>query len=241
MKTSTSFLLAAALVLLASLTAYNMALRAEYRSGAYLNPLRGFEKLNFKNFTEVEVPAASVLSVKVMAGPFGVHLNPAARKFVKVRQQGSRLVITAALPDPLAGVGWGETVVISCPQLNSLTTGGEYELAGRPHRDKLPVTSRKVLVKGFRQDSLRLRQDLASRVELTGNRLGLLRAVVGPTPGSHASLTLTDNNQVAAARLTILSQSELILNQGAIPTLRYELADSVRLSTTGAGLKSFRP
>lgn len=65
MKTSTTFLLAALLVLLASLTAYNMALRAEYRSGTYKDPLRSYKVLNFKNFTEVTVPAASALSVKI--------------------------------------------------------------------------------------------------------------------------------------------------------------------------------
>ena len=237
MKTSVKFLLAAALVLLASLTAYNMALRAEYRSGAYLDPLRGYAKLDFKNFDEVAVPAASVLSVKVMAGPFGVHVNPAAREFVRVRQQGGRLVVEAAFPGEPGNLGWGETVVISCPRLTTLTTGGEYELAGQLHRDKTPVSGRQVLVQGFTQDSLRLRQDLASRVELTGNRLGLLRAVAGPTPGSHAGLTLTENNHVAAASLTIGHQSELTIHDVDIPKVRYQFGDSAQVTLTGRALR----
>ena len=240
MKTSVKFLLAAALVLLASLTAYNMALRAEYRSGAYRDPLRGYAKLNFKNFDEVTVPAASVLSVKILAGPFGVRVNPDARRFVRVRQQGSRLVVEAAFPNQPGSLGWGETVVISCPRLAALTTGGEYALAGRPHRDKTPVSGRKVLVRGFTQDSLLVRQDLASRVELTGNHLGLLRAVAGSTPGSHASLTLTEDNKVAAASLTIGHQSELILDNVAIPQLRYHFADSAKATLTGAALTALR-
>lgn len=236
MKTSMKLLLAAALVLLASLTAYNMALRAEYRSGAYLDPLRGYAKLDFKNFDEVAIPAASVLSVKVMAGPFGVRVNPAAREFVRVRQQGNRLVVEAALPDQF-GLGRGETVVISCPRLTTLTTGGEYELAGQPHRDKTPVSGRQVLVQGFTQDSLLVRQDLAGRVELTGNRLGFLRAVAGSTPGSHSGLTLTENNHIAAASLAIGHQSELTINNVDIPKLSYQFGDSAQVTLTGRALR----
>ena len=99
MKTSVKFLLAATLVLLASLTAYNMALRTEYRSGAYKDPLRHYTALGFTNFTEVAVPAASGLNVKIMAGPFKVRVNPAAEKFVRFSQQGGRLVIALALPE----------------------------------------------------------------------------------------------------------------------------------------------
>ncbi|WP_223649536.1 hypothetical protein [Hymenobacter psoromatis] len=239
MKTSVKFLLAAALVLLASLTAYNMALRAEYLSGAYLDPLRGYAKLDFKNFEEVAIPAASVLNVKVMAGPFGVRVNPDAREFVRVRQQGGRLIVEAALPTENQGLGGGDAVVISCPQLTALTTGGEHQLNGQPHRDKLPRwgPNTLVLVQGFTQDSLLVRQDLAGRVELTGNRLGLLRAVVGPTPGSHAGLTLTENNHIAAANLTIGHQSELTIDNVDIPKLRYQYGDSAKVTLTGRALR----
>jgi hypothetical protein len=240
MKTSTTYLLAALLVLLASLTAYNMALRTEYRSGAYKDPLRNYEVLAFKNFTEVDIPAASALSVKIVAGPFGVRVNPAAARFVHVSQQGGRLVIAAAFPSKPESLGWSETVVVSCPRLAKLSAGGTYELAGQPHRDKILVSGRRVLVQGFTQDSLTLRQDLAGHVELAGNRLGYLGARVGLTPGSYAGLQLNDDNHLAAASLVIDHQSELTVANLLIPQVRYQFSDSARVTLMGRALRSVR-
>ncbi|GAB3635732.1 hypothetical protein GCM10027422_13220 [Hymenobacter arcticus] len=239
MKTSTTFLLAALLVLLASLTAYNMALRTEYRSGAYKDPLRNFELFAFKNFTDVDIPAGSALSVKVVAGPFGVRVNPAATKFVRVSQQGGRLRLALAFPHEPESLGWGETVVVSCPRLATLTTGAAYEAAGQPHHD-LTLTSRRTLVQGFVQDSLTLRADQGSQIELINNTVRYLRAVAGPTPGSRTKLQLDPTNRIAAGHLRMQGQSQLVLGARATPQLRYELADSAQLTVSGAVLASIK-
>jgi hypothetical protein len=241
MKNSTKYLLAALLVLLASLTAYNMALRTEYHKGTYKDPLRDFETLSFKDFTEVAVPAASIVGVKIASGPFKVRLNPLVAKYVHLRQQGSKLIITAAFPDERPYLGHGEAVVISCPQLVALNTDAQYQAKGQLHLDKkqdYPL-SRGVLVQGFTQDTLHLRQDKASRIELAGNHLHYLQAAAGPTSGSHATLQINPDNRIAAANLTLQHQSELILNNVAIPQLRYQFADSAKATLTGAALGSF--
>lgn len=237
MKTSVKFLLAAALVLLASLAAYNTALRATYLSGAYKDLLRNYTALNFSNFTEVAVPAASGLSVKIMAGPFKVRVHPAAAKFVHLSQQGGRLVVELAFPEEAESLGWGETVVISCPRLAALTTDGTYQVGGQPHHDRT-ATGRLVVVQGFVQDSLALRQDRGSRVELNNNRLGFLRAVVGSTPGSHPVLQLGSGNHLAAASLTLAHQSELVLDNVTIPQLYRAFGDSAKVTLAGAALGS---
>jgi hypothetical protein len=239
MKTSTTYLLAALLVLLASLTAYNMALRTEYRSGAYKDLLRNYAVLDFKNFTEIAVPSGSALTVKIVAGPFGVRVNPAATRFVRVSQQGGQLRLALAFPHEPESLGWGETVVVSCPRLATLTTGATYEAAGQPRRD-LTLTGRQTQVQGFVQDSLTLRADQGSQIQLTGNRLGFLRAVAGPTPGSRAKLQLDPDNHIAAGYLLMQGQSQLILGARATPQLRYELADSAQLTASGAVLASIK-
>jgi len=239
MKTSTTYLLAALLVLLASLTAYNMALRTEYRSGAYKDPLRNYEVLNFKNFTEIAIPAASRINVKVLAGPFSVRVNPAAAKLLRVSQQGGQLRIALALLGEPETLGWGETVVISCPRLTALTTDGTYEVAGQL-RHSPTVVGRTILVQGFTQDSLSLHQDRGSRVELANNRLGLLRAVVGTTPGSHPILQLNSGNHIADANLTLAHQSELVLDNVQISQLHHRLGDSVKVTLAGAALGSLK-
>ncbi|MEJ7667009.1 MAG: hypothetical protein WKG07_49670 [Hymenobacter sp.] len=242
MKTSMKLLLAAALVLLASLTAYNMALRAEYRSGTYKDPLHDYTTLSFRNFTEVEALAAGVVGIRVVAGPYQVRISPQAAKYVRLRQQGSRLVITAAFPNQRESPGQA-TVLISCPQLNRLTANAEYAIDGQPHRDKQEISyaARPVVVQGFAQDSLSVRQDNASRIELTDNRLGFLRAVAGLTPGNHAGLTLAENNRIAAASLTIGHQSELTINDVEIPKLRYRFGDSAKVTLTGRALRGGVP
>jgi hypothetical protein len=236
MKTSTTFLLAALLVLLASLTAYNMALRTEYRLGACKDPLRAYKVLNFNNFAQVSVPAASAMSVKIVAGPFGVRVNPAAAQLVRVSQQGGQLRITLALPKDSQTPSWGETVVISCPHLAALTTDGTYLQDGQPHLDQSANGGRRVLVQGFRQDSLALSQVNGNHIELIGNRLGYLRAVAGATPASRAVLTIGDNNHIATADLTVSPRSQLLLSNIVIPQLRTHLADSAQLTLSGAAL-----
>ena len=240
MKTSTTFLLAALLVLLASLTAYNMALRAEYRSGAYKDPLRAYKVLNFKDFTGVAVHAASALSVKIVAGPFGVRVNPAAAQLVRVSQQDGQLRLTLALPKYPQTLGRGETVVISCPHLAALSTAGTYLQDGQPHLDQSANGGRRVLVQGFHQDSLTLSQANGSRIKLISNRLSYLRAVAGATPASRAVLTIGANNRIAAADLTVSPRSQLLLSDIVIPQLRTHLADSAQVTLSGAALAGLR-
>jgi hypothetical protein len=239
MKTSVKFLLAAFVVLLASLTAYNMALRTEYRSGAYQDPLRFYTPLAFKDFTEVAVPAASIVNVKIMAGPFKVLIGPNASKYVQVSQKNGRLLITASFPDARPYLGPREAVIISCPRLTSLATDASYQVEGQPHTDRNEEVNRgRTLVQGFTQDSLALRQDRASRIELTNNRLGLLRAVAGTTPGSHSILQVNNGNHIAAASLTLAHQSELVLDNVQIPQLHHSFGDSTKVTLAGTALSS---
>jgi hypothetical protein len=237
MKNSSKYLLAAVLVLLASLTAYNMALRAEYRKGDYKDPLRGYASLGFKDFTEVDLSAVGSASVKVVAGPFGVRLSPRAAEFVKVSQQGNRLVVQVDFKKSEQYLGWGQTLVISCPQLAQLTAGTAYRLAGALQAKSKKMSS-DVQVQGFRQDSLRVRLDQVSNVTLADNKLGYLGAVAGATPGSIATLSLTPTNHIGAADLDMQHQSGLTINNVAIPQLRYHFADSAKATLTGAALRS---
>ena len=235
MKNSTKYLLAAIVVLLTSLTAYNMALRAEYRKGDYKDPLHGYARLDFKNFTEVDLSAAGSAHVKIVAGPFGVRLSPQAAKFVKVSQQGTRLVVQVDFAKPDQHLGWGQTLIISCPRLSQLTAGDAYRVAGQLQTQNKTAQSQ---VEGFRQDSMRVRLDQASNTTLSNNQLGYLGAVAGATPGSTASLNLNSTNRITAADLTLSHQSELVLNNVFIPQLRHQLSDSVRVTLTGVALGS---
>jgi hypothetical protein len=238
MKNSSKLVLAAVLVLLASLTAYNMALRTEYRKGDFKDPLRGFATLPLTGFSEIDVPAATTLSVRIVAGPFSVRINPRVQEFVHVRQQGTRLVIEANFPERQKFLGWGEGVVISCPRLTAVSADAVYLEAGQRRVDKSYPDNRTVQVRGFVQDSLTVRADHGSHLELAGNQLGLLRATAGATPGSHTSLSIGADNRIAAAQLRMQHQSELKINNVLIPVLRTQFADSAQVLLSGAALRS---
>ena len=238
MKNSTTYLLAALLVLLASLTAYNMALRAEYRAGTYKDPLRGFTALSFKNFDAIAVPAAGILTVKIVAGPYGVHLSPEVAEYVHLRQQGRQLEVSASFPSRREYLGNRPLLIISCPRLATLRTDARYQQAGQPQVEKQYALGHSVQVQGFRQDSLTVLADHASRVELAGNKLAWLRAEAGASPGSHTALHVASDNHVAAASFRLQAQSELVLDNTAIAQFQHQFGDSAKVTLTGVALSS---
>lgn len=236
MKNSNKWVLAAGLLLLGSLTAYNMGLRAEYRTGHYKDPLHNFAALAFKDFTSVSVPGATALQVKIVRGPFGVRLNKDVAGEVRVAQRGGQLVVTAHFTGQRPYWGPRETLLISCPRLDSLTTDAVYQLDGKPQTDKNGTLGR-VAVEGFVQDSLVLRQHRTSRVALAGNTLRYLRAEVGSGPGG-AALDLNGSNRIAAADLDVRRHGELSISNMVIPNLRYHFADSAQATLAGTALSS---
>ena len=238
MKTSNKCLVAALLLLVGSLMAFNTSLRAEYARGTYKDLKRNTAALNFTNFTEVDVQAASTMSVKIVRGPFGVRLNNGAKKAVKISQHGARLTVALAFPTAGESLGGQDVLTISCPQLRRLTTGGTYRVAGKPRTEKAPGNQRRVRVEGFSGDSLVVRQDLGSQVELANNRLGFLRAEAGVSPGSQSGLRIEQSNRILAVDLSVQHQATLLLEAGGIARHRYQFGDSARVTFGGAGLRN---
>ena len=236
MKTSNKLFVAAVALVLGSLASYDAALRAEYRTGHYKDPMHNYQALGLRNFDAVTVPSASGLRVKVVAGPFAVRVSKDAADYVRVTQRGQQLLVSLAYPEKVERLGRQEAVVITCPRLKLLTVEGTYTVAG-----KAPLGERQaggeVEIRGFRQDSLTLRQDQSNQVRLTGNTLGWLRASAGTRPGSEPGLGIGADNHIQAADLTIGHRGHLDLAT-AIPRLRYQFSDSTTIALTGAAVRS---
>ena len=237
MKTSNTLFVAAVALVLGSLATYDAALRAEYRTGHYKDPLRNYQALGLRNFDAVTVPSASGLRVKIEAGPFAVRVSKDAADYVRITQRGQQLLVTLDYPGKPESLGRQETVVITCPRLAALTTEGTYTVAG-----KVPPGQRQaggeVEIQGFRQDSLTLRQDQSNQIRLVGNTLGWLRATAGTHPGSEPELEIGVDNHIQAADLTVGHRGHQVL-AAAIPRLRYQLSDSVSVVLNGAAARSF--
>jgi hypothetical protein len=231
MKNSLKFLTAAGMLLLGSLTAYNAALGTEYRLGTYKDPLRNYVALPQRNFEAVSLPTASGLRVKIVAGPFGVRVNKEAADFVRVTQRGQQLLVTLAYPEKPEFMGYQDAVVISCPRLVALSTEGTYTVAGKVPVDKLQ-TGGAVVVHGFRQDSLTLRQSRSNQIRLEANTLRWLGAVVGTVPGDGPELQIGPDNRIQAADLAIGHQGRLGLAT-AIGKLHQQFSDSATVTYSG--------
>jgi hypothetical protein len=176
------------------------------------------------------------VNVKIVAGPFAVHVNKKAAEFVHVTQHGEQLTVALDYPKEWKWLGPQEALAISCPRLTALSTEGTYTVAGKPQASKLQAGA-EVEISGFRQDSLMLQQARSSQVHLVGNTLGWLRALAGTHAGSEPELSIDADNHIQAADLTVGHRGHLVLAT-AIPRLRYQLSDSVSVVLNGAAARS---
>ncbi|SFQ74230.1 hypothetical protein [Hymenobacter arizonensis] len=240
MKNSLKFLTAAGLLLLGSLTAYNAALRNEYRLGAYKNPVLNYDLQSQRNFRTVHLPGAGLLSARIEEGPFGVYVSKEAADFVRITQEGTELTVALNFAEEVKFKGGGNAVIIRCPRLDVLTASTTYVVNGRVEK-KLPQhypNFAMLVVQGFTQDSMRLVQDGTARVVLVNNHLGHLRASVGQSPGSTAQLDLNSSNTLASTDIRVDKRGKLNAENVALPKLRWQFGDSAQVTMSGAALAS---
>lgn len=224
MKTSTKLLTAAAALLLGSLLSYDLALSAEYRTGHYKNPFYGYTPLSLSGFNEIAVPAASRFSIAIKRGPYAVHLNDEATKYVRITRQGPRLTVALAYPEKEEHLGNRQTVIISCPELRQLSTDAPASVAGNRPEGGCFVT-----LEALQQDSLTVRAGHNSSVRLWGSALGHFRALM--TDRSHLSLEKT--NRIQSADLAIGAGGELEQECG-IAQPHYQFARNTSVHFEGA-------
>jgi len=237
MKTSNKLLIAALLFLLVSLIVYDYKLKDAYDSGSYKNPYRDFIALKFKDFYAVDVVSSTAANVKFVQGPFKVMIDTNALEFVKVNQQGKRLQITARFTHEYQSTRNPYVFIISCPKLVTVNINALYWANGKQVIDTVireEWNMRQVLIEGFEEDSLFVKQDYASTVILSGNHIKSARVVTGESPGSGSKLIILENNHFGNLNVDILNKSSFFLNDAAIQNLSYHLADSTRMIVNGA-------
>jgi hypothetical protein len=237
MKTSNKLFVAAVALVLGSLATYDAALRAEYRTGHYKDPLHNYTRQAGIGFDAVEVPAGLYFRVKIEAGPAGVWVNKEATEYVRIRQHGRTMAVTLTSPEEVHFLGGQPHVIIHCPQLHQLTTDAPYLAATR--KDYRNDPSSEVVVRNFNQDSLQVNQRRAGTVTLESNNLRQLRAVAGAPAGSTAILVVEGTNNIQAADLVIEHQSKLALKT-RIPQLRHHFSDSATVTFDGAAAQGLK-
>jgi hypothetical protein len=237
MKTSNKLIFAASLLLVISLFAFDYMTRLEYFSGRYKNPYKDFATLKLKDFDAVDVNSTSAANVKFIQGPFRVMVDTNALNFVRITQQGDRLQINVAFEHSYVYNPHPYLVVISCPRLsevsvNAIFTAGNKKIVDTVYREDWSM--RQNLIEGFKEDSLSIRQTYGGSIVFSGNHIKFLNAVAGSDVGSGSRIIILKNNTFQNATLDILNRSKLLLDGESIQNLKYHLADSARMTITGA-------
>jgi hypothetical protein len=243
MKTSNKLVISALFLILASLFVYDLLLQSSYRSGAYKDPYRNYVTLPFKNFDAVDLNSSTAANVKFVQGPFKVRIDSIALEYVRVKQQNNRLLIDASFKDSYQYNPNPYTLVISCPKLTEVKANATYLAHKKQVTDTIVHESwnmRKVLIDGFKQDSLSINQDYGSTVVLSNNNIRSVKAIIGKSKESGSKIIFLKGNHFQDATLEIGNKSQLIYNDGFIHNLNYHLADSAKVVLTGAALNNLK-
>ncbi len=236
MKTSYKYLLAAAMLILSSLFVYDLLVRAEYRSENYADPYRNFVTLKYKDFDILDLPSSTAANVKIVQGPFSVRLDKYAADFVHVNQKDKRLQISASFDGNYQSTSNPYILLISCPILSEVNANAGYRANNANVTDTIvrdDWNMRQVLIEGFKQDSLCIRQDYGSTIVLANNNIRSINASIGKSPGSGSYLFIENTNAFKQAELTIQNNSKLFLDNAKIQNLNCLLGDSAKLIVTG--------
>jgi len=236
MKTSNKLVIAGIILVLISLVGYDFLLKGAYVSGKYKDPYNAFAGLNFKGFDTVDLVSSTAVNVKFVQGPFSVRIDSNFSAYTRLKQTGKRLQINAVFESGYLSDPTAYTMVISCPHLSVINTDATYKSNGKQVTDTIVRDDwrmRKVLIDGFKQDSLIINQDYGSTVVLANSHLQSVSTVTGRSGKSGSKLVILEDNQIQNANLDILNNSTLILGNARIGYLNYRLADSAKLILTG--------
>lgn len=227
------------IVFVSSLLVYDLGLRSTYLKGEYTQPFNDYTPLNYKGFDVIELHASTAVNIKLVQGPFKVLANPFASDFLKVKQQGTHLIIDAAFGEHYNAINTDYVLYVSCPKLHELQADAYYLKKDVIITDTAANSFdwKPTLISGFNADSLRITENHAANIILEHNNINRLNAVVGINDRSRSNLTIGENNQFLKTKLDILNKSHLWIRSGNANNLNYHLADSATLVVKGAAAK----
>jgi len=236
MKTSIKILVAAACLVLVALVYYDLKVNDAYRAGSYKDPYGLFKPINFENFDEIDLSAATAANIVVQQGPFNIKMDPTAAGFLKLSQTAHTLHIDAAFPANFYIPRAAYSLIITCPHLLKFTSDAKYTSDGNPVTDTMASEDfrwRPTFIEGFKADSMSIAEQHASFIILKDNSIKSLKVTMGLGDKSRSDMVIANDNQIGNADIDILNKSQLRLECTQIQNLSYRLADSARLIVTG--------
>lgn len=233
---SIKILVAALALVVAGLFAYDLELKAAYLKGDFKKPFGDFMTANFSNFNSIKLESGTAINLMVAKGPYRVLIDPSAEDFVKISQQGSKLIIRAEFDDHYRSRANDYTVFVSCPDLSVFTSDAKYTVGGWKVTDTLPniFDKKPTQITGFNSERLEIIEDNGSNILLQNDRISNLKAVVGSGYKAASIITIGRGNIFEAADFQILNKGTLNIEAPSGNNTSYHIADSAKLSINGA-------
>lgn len=243
MKTSNKIVAIAFLVIIVSAVGYAIAMKKEFLTGNYKKPYINFSSLPYKNFNSITINPSNMINVKLVQGPFRVMVNNMVKDNLTFKLINNTLQVDLNWEYVRFNTGDTYMMVISCPKLISVHVNAVYTLNKLNIVDTLAGEGwayHRVLIEGFKQDSLSVIQEWGSQVLLVNNSFVHLNALTSINEFSGSKLTVSKSNVIQQANLDIRNNGKLVLYQGNIPGLNYSLADSAQIVMNDATLRSLK-
>jgi len=236
MKTSNKLILSALLLVMIFLFAYDYLLKEAYVSGNYKHPYKNFVALKFKDFDTVDLASSTAANAKFVQGPFSVRIDSNFLAYVKLKQKGRRLQVNTIFDGDYLYNPNEYIMIISCPKLAAVSINATYQSYNKQVTDttvREDWNMRKVLIDGFKQDSLTISQDYGSTMLLSNNHFGAVNGSIGLSQKSGSKLIVLGNNKINQANFDIRHKSALWLYDALINNLNYHLTDSAKVVLVG--------
>ena len=230
MKTSNKLFIAAILIIIASMVAFDFALRAEYLKGNYKSQFYGMQKLNFKDFNKIDNRVANRVNLKIMYGiNFTIWANNNIKDYIKISKNGSELIIDSLSSQKSNPNHFYAEITIICPSLNKVVTSSKS--VGNSYEDA--ATN----LQGFNLQNLNLIINNSTHINLENSKIGNLQANVGSNLTQHAYLFIASNNQIENATIDVPGKNQLVIENPKINKSNFTISDSANVSLGGSILK----
>ena len=240
MKTSNILITVAALVFLTTLVAYDFRLKDQYTSlkklgldnYRKLNRFNDYDQFKIKRFTELDLQSANTLNVKIEYGEKeAVWVRKHIKDRVSVSQNGEILSIDLNRLKDTLEQDWGDIVIISRDIRKVRTTALKLSKTNERYFEDF-----KIVIEGFKQDSLNIIAGASTRISLHKNKLKSLNSIIGDDSGD-GKLTIESDNDVAAVKINVKGKSTAELLDNEIKYIEHQIADSAIVSFRGRALK----
>jgi hypothetical protein len=230
MKTSNRLLLAAIVITLGYLVAFDFSLKAEFLKGSFKGQFSNMKKLDLTNFNAVEHNAGNFYEVEIQQGAeYAVWINEDLADQVAITNHNKTLHIDYIGPNNKRH-NFDHSIIIICPVITSVIT---HKLVPR---SDLYGSQTKII--GFMLDTLNVSADRSTEITLNKNTINKLEGKISDSQGK---LTINCDNKIKEAHFTVLGRSELSVLNPIIGKATYSYTDSATITVTGRALHLLQP